>query len=165
MKVSAKLKGLFACSIVLCVVIAGTATFSSGAMHHSKGQSIYLSVIPQVKNDSRTKFSYLGYLMVVRNTDIRESVTIQSITYHNAGGGIEKTILSKPLTLAPLSSRSLGFEKKELALPEGMSGCMIIKWEAKNQASPLLVEGIVIAAGTGYASGIVFNGVVIEEKE
>lgn len=49
-------------------------------------------------------------------------------------------------------------------MPSGMTGCMIVAWEAAEAASPVLVEGVVIGSGTGWASGMVFTGVAIEER-
>ena len=149
--------------IVFVVILIGIPKASFGEVDRSKGQTIYLSVIPQIQSGKRKNVSYLGLLMVLRNTSLTSSATIRSIIYHNAHGQLEKEILAEPLTLAPLSSHSLGFHKKELGLQEGMSSCMIVKWDAGEKISPVLVEGIVIGTGTGWTSGMVFKGVVVDE--
>ena len=101
--------------------------------------------------------------MTFRNTDRRHGVTIRSLTYHDAGGKPQKEILQQPLKLAPLASHAIRFGEQDLAIPDGMSGCMIVEWEASQPVSPVLVEGVVIGSGTGWTTGLVFKGIVIEE--
>jgi hypothetical protein len=96
--------------------------------------------------------------------DYKDAGTLPSITYHNADGQMEKEILEAPLKLSPLASRGR-FEQKGLAIPQGMSSCMVVEWEASQKVSPVLVEGVLIGSGTGWTSGLVFKGVVVAEKE
>ena len=149
---------------VLAVTLLLLAPPAVASMQRSKGQTIYLSVIPQSESGHRKRLNYLAFFMTVRNTDLNHAVKIRSITYHNASGKIQKTILSKAMTLEPLASHAMTFEKKELAIPEGMSGCMIIQWDAAEKVSPVLVDGVVVGSGTGWSAGMVFQGVVVEEK-
>ena len=136
-----------------------------GSVHRSRGQTIYLSVIPQIQSGPRLKTTYLRFWIVVRNTDLTHAVTIRSITYNNAGGQMEKKILETPLKLNPLASHGIRFEEKALAIPQGMSSCMLVEWDASEMVSPVLVDGVVIGSGTGWTAGLVFKGVVVEEKE
>jgi len=151
---------------ILAVVLVLMPTTAMASMDRSKGQTIYLSVIPQIQSGPRLNINYFRFLLSVRNTDIQHAVTIRSITYYNASGKLEKKLLPEPLTLNPLASHTTLFEEKELAIPqEGMSGCMIIKWEATEKVNPVIVDGVVIKSGTGWTAGLVFKGVVVEEKE
>ena len=150
---------------ILAMILVLAPMTAIGSVHRSKGQTIYLSVVPQVQGGSKLNTAYLRFWILVRNTDLNHAVTVQSITYYNAGGQMAKKILETPLKLDPLASHGIRFEEKSLAIPQGMSSCMVVQWDASEKVSPVLVEGVVIGSGTGWTAGLVFKGVVIEEKE
>jgi hypothetical protein len=150
---------------ILAMILVLTPMMAMGSVHRSKGQTVYLSVVPQIQAGPKLKTMYLRFWILVRNTDLNHAVTIRSVTYYNAGGQMEKKILEVPLQLKPLASHGIRFKENVLAIPEGMSGCMIVEWEASEKVSPALVEGVVIGSGTGWTTGLVFRGVVVQDKE
>lgn len=146
---------------ILTILFVNNESYAD--IRRTQGQTVYLSLYPKIETAVKKKPKFLITILTIRNTDMRHSITVNSINYHDSNGVLKKRVLKEPVILNPISSKSMRFEKEELDAGSGMAGCFIIKWKSSETVSEPLVEGIIGTSGTGWVTSLVFYGRVIED--
>ena len=129
----------------------------------SAGETLYISVYPKIvsANARKTEF-FLTNLLTVRNLDLLHPITVESITYHDNSGSVQRQLLKKPLVLNALSSHTLRVEGEDLE-SSGMAGCYILNWTALQEVNAPLTEMIIGYGRSGFSYSFVFQGVPIKD--
>lgn len=137
-------------------------THAQAEIRQSSGETLYISVYPKTMSADakKTKF-YMTNILTVRNLDLLHSITVESITYHDASGAAKRQMLKEPVVLNALSSYTLRVEGEDLESP-GMAGCYILSWKAAQEVNAPLAEMLIGWGRSGYTLSFVFQGVPIK---
>ena len=155
------IKTVMAILFILTILFANNISYAD--IKRTQGQKVYLSLYPKIEKAGKKQPNFLTTILTLRNTDLRHSITINSINYHDSNGSLKKHVLKEPIILNPISSKSIRFEQKELDAGSGMAGCFIIVWKSTERVSEPIIEGIIGTSGTGWVTTSVFYGRVIED--
>ena len=164
MKLIGKVNGnktIMAILFILTILFANNLSYAE--IKRTQGQTVYLSLYPKIESAGKKRSKFLTTILTIRNTDLHHPITVNSINYYDSNGAQKKHVLKKPLTLNPISSKSIRFEEKELDTENGMTGCFIIVWKSTEKVSEPIIEGIIGTSGTGWITTSVFYGRVIED--
>jgi hypothetical protein len=123
-----------------------------------------LSLYPKIESAGKKSSTFLTTILTIRNTDLHHPITVNSINYHDSNGVLKKHVLKEPMTLDPISSKSMRFEEKELDAGSGVAGCFIVDWKSAERVSEPIIEGIIGTSGTGWVTTSVFYGRVIKDS-
>ena len=135
----------------------------SAEPRRSAGETLYISVYPKIMSadDKKTKF-YLTNILTVRNLDLLHPITVESITYHDNSGSVQRHLLTEPLVLNALSSHTIRVEGKNLE-SSGMAGCYILNWKALQEVNAPLAEMLIGYGSSGISYSFALQGVPIKD--
>jgi Protein of unknown function (DUF3124) len=165
MKLIGKVNGIktvMAMLFTLTILFANNESYAD--VRRTQGQTVYLSLYPKIESAGKKSSTFLTTILTIRNTDLHHPITVNSINYHDSNGALKKHVLKEPMTLNPISSKSMRFEEKELDTENCMTGCFIIVWKSAERVSEPIIEGIIGTSGTGWVTTSVFYGRVIEDS-
>lgn len=144
--------GLFSILFFLLIFFA-IAHAAPPSVELSKGQTVYVPVYSHIYGGNHENPVYLAVTLSIRNTDIRNAVTITRADYFDSNGTLVKKYLEAPKVLDALSSTR--YVIKESDKSGGSGASFIVQWESKVPVNPPVVESVMI--GTRSALGISFN--------
>lgn len=78
----------------------------------------------------------------IRNTDLDQSLAIQSIRYYDTEGRLLNDYLEKPAVLAPLASTDFLVEQRDQA--GGAGANFLVDWAAETAVSEPLIEAVMV---------------------
>ena len=135
---------------------------SNGQNILSIGQTIYVPVYSSIYHGDKKRIWELAVTLSIRNTNINNSILINSVDYYDNDGKKLKIFIKRPQKLKALAS--IEFIINESDLSGGTGANFIVKWDSDKKVNPPLVESIMI--GTAGQQGISFSakGVVINEN-
>ena len=93
-----------------------------------KGQLVYVPVYSEIYNQNAQTVAQLTATLSIRNTDLKQSIIIDSIDYYDSSGQKIKSYLSQPIQLAPLASTAVVVS--QLDQTGGVGANFIISWGA-----------------------------------
>ncbi|MBN2125861.1 MAG: DUF3124 domain-containing protein [Deltaproteobacteria bacterium] len=80
----------------------------------------------------------------IRNTDMKRSLIVKSITYYNTKGKLLRGYLPAPIRLGPLASKEVLVEEHDFS---GGSGAkFIVEWTAEEVVERPIIEAVMIGA-------------------
>jgi len=129
----------------------------------SKGQTVYVPAYSHIySGDTEYKF-LLAVTLSIRNTDLKNALTITSVDYFDTNGKLIKKHLDKPVSLAPMSSTR--YVVKESDETGGSGANFIVMWKADQAVHSPIIESVMI--GTRSQQGISFTsrGQVLTEVQ
>ena len=165
MKLIGKVNGIktvMAMLFTLTILFANNESYAD--VRRTQGQTVYLSLYPKIESAGKKSSTFLTTILTIRNTDLHHPITVNSINYHDSNGALKKHVLKEPMTLNPISSKSMRFEEKELDTENCMTGYFIIVWKSAERVSEPIIEGIIGTSGTGWVTTSVFYGRVIKDS-
>ena len=115
MKLIGKVNGIktvMAMLFTLTILFANNESYAD--VRRTQGQTVYLSLYPKIESAGDKSSTFLTTILTIRNTDLHHPITVNSINYHDSNGALKKHVLKEPMTLNPISSKSMRFEEKEL---------------------------------------------------
>lgn len=126
----------------------------------SKGQTIYIPAYSHIYHGNKETPLLLSVTLSIRNIDQTESLTINTVNYHETQGALVKEYLQGSITLGPLGSERFIVPQRDNSGGSGAN--FIVKWEAEKPINPPIIEAVMI--GTQSALGISFTsrGVAVE---
>jgi hypothetical protein len=119
----------------------------------SKGQTLYVPCYSHIYHGIKTRPLDLTITLSVRNTDPKRAVTVTSVDYYDTSGKLVKRHLDKPVRLSPLMT--VEYVVGQTDETGGSGANFVVRWDASEPASPLLVEAVMI--GTSAQQGISFT--------
>jgi len=128
----------------------------------SSGATVYVPVYSHIPVGIKGISFDLAISLSIRNTDPHESITVNSVAYHNSNGKVVKRFLDKPMQIGPLASKD--FFVSEADTSGGFGASFIVKWKAASGVNEPIIEGVM--AGTKSGQGISFTsrGQVIKDR-
>ncbi|QDV55796.1 DUF3124 domain-containing protein [Rosistilla oblonga] len=125
-----------------------------------QGQTLYVpaySHIYQQGGDPRL----LTVTLSARNTDQTHEIVITSVRYYDTAGNELRSLVEKPLRLAPLASTEFVIEQKDKSGGSGAS--FILEWKAGKPVTHPVVESVMIDTNNAQGISFVRSATVLEE--
>ncbi|UCD35653.1 MAG: DUF3124 domain-containing protein [Nitrospiraceae bacterium] len=111
-------------------------------MELSKGQTVYVPIYSHIYTSPKSVPSDLTAILSIRNTDLKNSVTVVSVDYYDSEGKLIRQYLKTPLELKAMASTRyiVGTYDKE-----GGSGAnFIVRWRSEKEVNAPLIESVMI---------------------
>jgi hypothetical protein len=151
----------------LCILIFSIILLSfSGSKVYSKtntfSQTVYVPAYSSIFHGNNFKVLDLAVTLSIRNTNLKNSITIRSVDYFDNSGKLIKHYLTGISKVGPLET--VNFVIKESDKTGGTGANFIIKWLSDKKVNSPLIESVMI--GTSGQQGISFasRGIVIDEN-
>ena len=140
------------------VTILETATLPSFVT----GQIIYVPVYSEIYNQNAQTISQLTVTLSIRNTDLKQSIIIDTIDYYDASGQKIKSYLNQPIQLAPLASTAVVIS--QLDQTGGIGANFIVSWGSVESANAPVIEAVMISTASQQGLSFVSVGRVIAAR-
>jgi len=127
----------------------------------SRGETVYVPVYSNVFSAPKQVPFYLAAILSIRNTDMANSLTVQSADYFDTKGKLLKRYYEKPVTLAPLETVYIYIPEDDVA--GGVGANFIVKWKTSQEVNMPIVECVMIGTKSGQGISFVSPGQVIKE--
>ena len=131
----------------------------------SQGQVVFVPAYSSVFINYRGLDMPLTVTLYVHNASPKQSITIQSVKYHDAHGALRQSFLEESLELAPLASVCfLAKEVKEKSVEGGAN--FLVRWvSGQDRVRPPIIECVMIGSQGTQGISLVNMGRVVEELE
>ena len=154
-------------NFVILLVLLGIAFFASSRQLRSeelsKGQTVYVSVYSNILTAPRGIPFSLEATLVIRNTDMTNTLNVTTADFYNTEGKVIKRFLESPMVLQPLETKYIYIPEKEAA--GGLGANFILRWSADRPVNAPIVECLMTGARSGQGISFVSPGKVIQEHE
>jgi len=146
---------LLACAVLL-LLAAGTALAEMSA-----GQTVYVPCSSHTYHGPKTRQVDLTVTLVVRNADLRNAITLNSVDYYGTNGKLLRRYLARPTVIEPLSALEFMVEQNDTLGGAGAS--FLLRWKAAKAVNEPVVEAVMIGSSSGLGISFVSHGVAVQE--
>lgn len=140
-------------AIVLLFLLAQCGTNVLADALKTDGQTVYVPVYSHIYSGNRERTFDLAVTLSIRNTNLREAISLASIDYYDSHGKLVKQYLESSQILGPMAS--IRYVVKESDTSGGSGANFVVKWNAETSVNPPVIESVMI--GTQYQQGISFT--------
>ncbi len=145
---------------LLTALISVTAAPAAADMRLFKGQTVYVPVYSHIYSGDREQPFYLAATLSIRNTDLKQAITLTAVDYYDSEGKFLKHYQDTPLSLNAMAT-------KRYVVPEsdksGGSGAkFIVHWQANQPVAEPLIEAVMISTKTQQGISFTSRGRVLE---
>ena len=150
-------------SIFLFIVLFLVTDAAGGEPVLSKGQTVYVPAYSHILmggGKRELKFD-LSINLSIRNTDLKNAITIISADYYDSEGNIVKRYVEKPLVLKPMGSTYQYIHKFDTS--GGWGANYIIRWKSETQVNEPIIESINYGSRGTHTISFVSRGKAIKE--
>ena len=140
-------------AIVLLFLFAQGGTNVLADASKTDGQTVYVPVYSHIYSGNRERTLDLAVTLSIRNTNLREAISLTSIDYYDSHGKLVKQYLESSQILGPMAS--IRYVVKESDTSGGSGANFVVKWNAETSVNPPVIESVMI--GTQYQQGISFT--------
>ncbi len=127
----------------------------------SRGETVYVPVYSNVFSAPKQVPFYLAAILSIRNTDMANSITVQSADYFDTKGKLLKRYYQRLVTLAPLETVYVYIPEDDVA--GGVGANFIVKWKTSQDVNMPIIECVMIGTKSGQGISFVSPGQVIKE--
>jgi hypothetical protein len=122
----------------------------------AKGHTVYVSVYSMVYTGDRAVPVNLASTLSIRNTDLKNPITVSSVDYYSSSGQLVRRMLSKSLVLGPLASTSVFIREKDTS--GGFGTSFLVRWRSDKEVSTPVIECVNIGAYSGLGISFITPG-------
>jgi hypothetical protein len=141
------------------VTVLETATLPAFAT----GQIVYVPIYSEIYNQNAQTISQLTATLSIRNTDLKQSIIIDTIDYYDSSGQKIKGYLDQPIRLAPLAATAVVISQGDQA--GGVGANFIVGWGAiEPKIAPPVIEAVMISTASQQGLSFVSAGRVIAPR-
>lgn len=137
----------------LALLLAASVAHADGAPKLSKGQTVYVPIYSHIYVGDRENPVYLTATLGIRNTDLKQSITLVKADYYDSKGQLIKSYIEAPIVLNAMSATR--YVIKESDKIGGSGANFVVQWTASQPVNPPLMESVMIS--TRSALGISFT--------
>ncbi len=127
------------------------------------GQIIYVPIYSEIYDFNPNRAFQLTATLSLRNTDLSNSIVIETVDYYNSEGKKLKAYLTDPIQLDPLASTEVVVAKDDKV--GGVGANFIVEWRAANEVSDPVVEAVMVSTISQQGMSFVSSGKVIRERQ
>lgn len=125
----------------------------------NQSQVVYVPVYSHVYSTGG-KPNLLEVTLSIRNTDLKNSIFLQSVIYYNTQGKKIQNYLDKPTEITSLATIEFLVEKHDI---EGGSGAnFIVEWMSENAVNDPIIEAVMVGGDATESLSFVRQGVIID---
>lgn len=143
-----------AAAATLLLVIQPVASFADRM--GTRARSVYVPVYSHVYTGNKALPVNLATTLSIRNTDLKNRITIDSADYYNSEGKLMRRMLGRALSLGPLASTSIFIKEKDTT--GGFGASFLVRWHATGEVSTPIIECLMIGAYSGLGISFVSPG-------
>ena len=107
---------------------------------------------------------YIVSRLIIRNTDMNDSITLNSVRFHGPEGELVHEFVTDPITLSALSSTSFLANTGTLGIPayttDGGRPSFIVEWGAPTKVNMPIIENLQVVV-QGELVGVSLHGMSI----
>lgn len=126
-----------------------------------KGQTVYVSVYSNVFSGPKGHRLDLATILSIRNTDMKNPLTVTTIDYYDTEGKLLRRYLKNPVHLAPLATKYVTIKESESVGGPGAN--FIVQWQAAKPVNAPIVETVMVGTKGGQGISFVTPGRVVAE--
>ncbi|PHQ33852.1 DUF3124 domain-containing protein [Rhodopirellula bahusiensis] len=128
--------------------------------HPVTGQRLYVPAYSHVYHQKGEPY-LLTVTLNVRNTDMDNEIVVTSVRYFDTSGKELRSLLQKPLQLAPLAATEFVIQRDDKFGGSGAS--FIVEWQAGTEVNQPIVETVMV--DTSNTQGISFTASAVPIRE
>ena len=125
-------------------------------------QTVYVPIYSQIYERTERKMINLTVTLSIRNTDLRDPITITAVCKYNTEGQLVETYLEEPVRLASLASTHFVVEGSDTR--GGVGASFIVKWRSAERVNQPIVEAVMITRISQQGLSFVTRGHIIEQE-
>ena len=146
---------------MILIVLFFSHCFSFQTEGLSKGQTVYVSVDSNVLTAPRGVPFSLGTTLVIRNTDMSNSLRVVTADFYDAEGKLLKRFVEGVLDLRPLETKYVHLSERNAIGSLGAN--FIVRWSADREINAPIIECLMIGTQSGQGISFISTGKVIKE--
>jgi hypothetical protein len=116
----------------------------------SSGQVVYVPVYSDVFSSPKKFPNKMAVMLSIRNTDMKNSISVHSADYYNTKGILVKKYYPAPVMVAPLESIHVYIPADDRSGGEGAN--FIVTWSAKGEVNIPIIESIMLGRDLSIVS-------------
>ena len=124
------------------------------------GQRLYVPAYSHVYHQKGEPY-LLTVTLNVRNTDVNNEIVVTAVRYFDTSGKELRSLLQKPLQIAPLAATEFVIERNDKFGGSGAS--FIVEWKAGTEVNQPIVETVMV--DTSNTQGISFTSSAVPIRE
>lgn len=124
-------------------------------------QTVYVPIYSHIYTGDREKTFDLAVTLSIRNTDMENSIVVESADYFNTEGKLIQKYIDKEVSLAPMAATRYVVQESDKRGGSGAS--FVVKWRSANKVSPPVIQGVMIGSKSQQGISFLTEGQVIEE--
>ncbi|MCD0458231.1 DUF3124 domain-containing protein [Roseiconus lacunae] len=125
------------------------------------GQTLYAPAYSHIYHQKGAPY-LLTVTLYVRNTDPEHEIVVSSVRYFDTGGREIRSLLNKPLRLAPLAATEFVIEKEDRIGGSGAS--FLVQWQASQDVTRPVVETVNVDTSGAQGISFIVPATVISEN-
>jgi hypothetical protein len=146
--------------ILLTALISLTAAPAIAEMRLFRGQTVYVPVYSHIYSGDREQPFYLATTLSIRNTDLKQAITLTAVDYYDSEGTFLKHYLETPFVLNAMASKRYVVHESDKS---GGSGAkFIVRWQSNQPVAEPLIESVMISTKTQQGISFTSRGRVLE---
>ena len=162
-----KLKRRLSNSICLMVMMILTGILapvgiSAEDIKLSAGQTVYVPIYSHIYSGVKGRPFDLAATLSIRNTNPKNSITLDSVKYYDTDGKLVKDYLKKPLQLNALVSTRYIIAEDDKAGGSGAN--FMVVWKSEQKVNQPIIEAVMIGTHSGQGISFLSRGQVIKEQ-
>jgi hypothetical protein len=117
------------------------------------GQTLYVPAYSSIYTSDAPHEFHLAITLSVRNLDRAEPLVIKSVRYFDHDGQPVRSLLKRPIRVAPLASMEFFIPERDTS--GGFAASFLVEWVARRRIADPVVEAVMV--GTGSTQGVSFT--------
>ena len=153
----------FVCFFLLIFVAGMMAPVDISAedIQLSSGQTFYVPIYSHIYSGVKGRPFDLAATLSIRNTNLRNPITLVSVKYYDSDGKLVEDYLSQSKQLKALvTTRYIITEGDKTG---GSGANFIVVWKSDQKVNPPIIEAVMIGTHSGQGISFVSRGQVIKE--
>lgn len=139
--------------IVLALLLLAGSGLVFAEPEKKTGETVYVPVYSHIYSGDRGRPFNLAVTLSIRNTDLNNSIGLESVDYFDSHGKLIEKYLKKRQILGPMAT--ISFKVKESDTAGGSGANFIVRWKAGVEVNRPVIESVMI--GTQSQQGISFT--------
>ena len=128
----------------------------------SSGETVYVAIYSNVFTGPKGSPFNLTATLSIRNTDLRNQLSVLSVEYFDNDGKKLREYLKSPITLDPVASHHISIKENDES--GGFGANFVVTWKAAKKINPPIIQSIMIGTKSGQGISFVSRGQVINEN-
>jgi Protein of unknown function (DUF3124) len=126
------------------------------------GQTLYVPIYSHIYAEDRKSMLNLTATLSIRNTDLQQTLVINSVRYYDSDGKQVRQYLEKPIALKALATKDFVIPRTDTT--GGAGANFIVEWVAQQKISEPIVEAVMIGTEGNRGFSFVSPARVIERQ-